>query len=174
MMLRQMGLNMVHESFRPQKNFKIGHFCIIEENVCAGDNVEIGNHVLLKSGTRIGDDTFIDSSVISSGDCVIGAHCKIRYQSIIARDVVIGNHVFFSAGVKLIYLEPSQKGHPRTLQIGDHCFLGDNVTVMHGVYIAKRCIIGANALVTKDTDPGGVYIGTPARRIRDVWEGELK
>ncbi len=172
-MMIQQGLNMIDNDFKPGKNFKIGFFCTIEENVTIGDNVELGHNVLLKSGTKIGHDTFIDSSVISSGDCYIGHHCKIRYQSVIARDVVIGHHVFFSAGVKLIYLQPSQKGYPRSVQIGNYCFLGDNVTIMHGVFVAERCIIGANSLVTKDTRSGGVYVGTPATRTRDVWEGEL-
>ena len=44
---------------------------------------------------------------------------------------------------------------------------------MGGITIAENCIIGANAFVNKDTEPMGVYVGTPAKRIRDVKEDEL-
>lgn len=39
---------------------------------------------------------------------------------------------------------------------------------MPGVTVKKGCIIGAGAVVTKDTDEFGVYAGVPARLIRKL------
>jgi len=36
-------------------NFKIGSFCVIEEDVVVGDNVHVGNLVVIKKGQRIPD-----------------------------------------------------------------------------------------------------------------------
>ena len=36
-----------------------------------------------------------------------------------------------------------------------------------GVTIAKGCVIGANAVVTKDTEPFGIYVGVPAKKIKN-------
>jgi len=35
------------------------------------------------------------------------------------------------------------------------------------VTIARGCIVGANAVVNRSTEPFGLYCGVPARRVRD-------
>lgn len=164
---------MIHLSFIHGKNFKIGSFCVIEEDVEVGDDVTLGNWVLLKSGTRVGNRTFLDSFVSSSGDNRVGDDCQIRYRSTLARNLLVENNVFFSAGVKTIYLDPGRGGKFGPISIGDNCFLGDNVVVMHGIVIAHDCIIGACSLVTKSTEPHNVYYGSPAKFRRPVYAGEL-
>jgi acetyltransferase-like isoleucine patch superfamily enzyme len=46
-------------------------------------------------------------------------------------------------------------------------WLGANVTVTANVRIEKGCIIGANAVVNRSTEPYGLYCGVPAKRVRD-------
>jgi acetyltransferase-like isoleucine patch superfamily enzyme len=45
---------------------------------------------------------------------------------------------------------------------------------MGGITIKANCIIGACAFVNKSTELGGVYVGTPARRMRDIEPDELE
>jgi maltose O-acetyltransferase len=52
------------------------------------------------------------------------------------------------------------------VRIGDRCWLGARATIMPGVTIGAGTIVGAGALVNKDCDPGAVYVGVPARRVR--------
>jgi acetyltransferase-like isoleucine patch superfamily enzyme len=44
---------------------------------------------------------------------------------------------------------------------------GANVTITANVTVAKGCIIGAGAVLTKSTEPYGIYVGVPARRVKD-------
>lgn len=44
--------------------------------------------------------------------------------------------------------------------------LGVNCTVLPGVTLGEGCIVGANSVVTKDTEPWMVYVGSPARPIK--------
>ena len=44
--------------------------------------------------------------------------------------------------------------------------LGVNCTVLPGVTLGEGCIIGANSLVTKDTEPWMIYAGSPAKPIK--------
>ena len=44
--------------------------------------------------------------------------------------------------------------------------LGVNCTVLPGVTLGEGCIVGANSLVTKDTEPWMVYAGCPAKPIK--------
>jgi acetyltransferase-like isoleucine patch superfamily enzyme len=53
------------------------------------------------------------------------------------------------------------------ITLGEDIWLGANVTIVPGVSVADGCVIGAGAVVTKDTQPMGVYMGVPARRVRD-------
>jgi maltose O-acetyltransferase len=56
----------------------------------------------------------------------------------------------------------------RPVTIRDGCWIGSGVTILPGVTIESGCVIGANALVSGSTHPNGVYVGTPARRVRDL------
>ena len=53
------------------------------------------------------------------------------------------------------------------VKICKHAILGTNVIVHTNVTIGEGCSIGSNTLVTKDLEPWGIYIGTPAKRIKD-------
>jgi maltose O-acetyltransferase len=52
------------------------------------------------------------------------------------------------------------------VRIGDRCWLGARAMIMPGVTIGEGTVIGAGAVVTKDCEPGAVYVGVPARRVR--------
>jgi len=54
------------------------------------------------------------------------------------------------------------------IRIEDGCWIGANVIVMPGITIGKGCIIGTGSLVTKDCPPNGLYVGVPAKRIKDL------
>ncbi|WP_245150942.1 acyltransferase [Pseudomonas fluorescens] len=44
---------------------------------------------------------------------------------------------------------------------------------MPGVTIKEGCSVGAMALVTKSTDPWGIYAGIPAVRMKERKQGLL-
>ena len=50
--------------------------------------------------------------------------------------------------------------------IEDDVWIGANCTILDGVRIAKGCIIGAGSVVSKSTEPFGIYAGVPARLIK--------
>ena len=51
---------------------------------------------------------------------------------------------------------------PRTV-IGDGVRIAYHATVLAGVTLAPGSMVGAGALVTRDTEPGTVHVGVPAR-----------
>ena len=52
--------------------------------------------------------------------------------------------------------------------IDDGTGLGANVTVLPGVHIGAGCVVGAGAVVIQDCAPNGLYVGVPARRVKDL------
>ena len=56
------------------------------------------------------------------------------------------------------------------IHVGERTFIGCNSTIMPGVTIGKRCVIGAGSVVTKDIPDGCVAVGVPARVIMTTEE----
>jgi galactoside O-acetyltransferase len=60
--------------------------------------------------------------------------------------------------------EPRDVRTPRTV-IGDGVRVAYHATVLAGVTLAPDSMVGAGALVTRDTEPGTVHVGVPARPV---------
>lgn len=90
--------------------------------------------------------------------------------------IKLHNNIMVSAGVKFITHDASfvvlnrlgQGGFPEEvgcIEVMDNVYLGYNVTIMPNVRIGKNVIVGAGALVSKDLESNGVYVGIPAKKI---------
>jgi len=162
MEIQQGMCNRLHTSFKHGKNFKIGQFNIIEEDVIVGDNVTIENHVTLKNGTRIGNHVFVDSYVRSSGNNLIGNWVTLRFGATIAREVVIEDNVFISPNVMTIYSTAGGQIVPG-IKIKKGAFIGTSAVIGPGLIVEKEVTLGVMSYLTHDADiQGGVYTGVPA------------
>jgi acetyltransferase-like isoleucine patch superfamily enzyme len=54
------------------------------------------------------------------------------------------------------------------VHIGRDARVGANVTILPGVHIGERALIGAGAVVTKDVPDYAIVAGVPARVIGDT------
>lgn len=116
----------------------------------AGSSVWFGAVIRGDEGpVRIGEDSNIQDN------CVI--------HSDLGAPVMIGTQVTVGHGSVL-----------RSCRIGDRTMIGMNSTVMSGVAIGERCIVGAHSLVTYNQtfDDDSLIIGVPAKRIRETTEEE--
>ncbi len=62
---------------------------------------------------------------------------------------------------------------PRTV-IGDGVRIAYHATVLAGTKLAPDSMVGAGALVTRDTEPGTVHVGVPAKPTTRKPEGERR
>jgi maltose O-acetyltransferase len=85
--------------------------------------------------------------------------------------VLIGSNVTISSGEHPIAgIETpifSRISIPRKIVIKDDVWIGAGVVIMPGITVAKGTVIGANAVVTKDTEEYSICVGVPARKIGD-------
>lgn len=60
--------------------------------------------------------------------------------------------------------------HMGTISVGDNVMIGSNTTILSGVKIGSRVIIGAGSIVTKDIPDGVIVAGNPAKVIGSYLE----
>ena len=134
-----------------------------------GENVTIVQPVNLY-GCTIGANTFIGPFVEIQKDVVVGDNCKIQSHSFVCELVTIGNNCFIGHGVMFIN-DTFVQGKPaqgkkelwKKTTIGNNVSIGSNATILP-VNICNNVVIDAGAVVTKDIETEGVYVGNPAKR----------
>ena len=128
-------------------------------------------------------------------DCTIGENCNICASSLVENKVSIGNNVTIKSGVQLwdgvtveddVFIGPNvtftNNRFPRSKQflaeahkthICRGASLGANTTVVAGVTIGERAMVGAGSVVTKDIPARSVWYGNPARLRGFVDENDV-
>jgi len=87
---------------------------------------------------------------------------------IVGRDCLVGPEVMILTSIHEIDGDGqvAREASYRGVHIHDQVWIGARALIMPGVTIGEGAIVAAGAVVTKDCEPGGVYGGVPARRIR--------
>ncbi len=129
-------------------------------------------------GCRIGDDTRIGTFVEIQQGASVGARCKISSHSFICEGVTIEDEVFVGHGVMFTNdLLPRATGATGLLQgaadwsclptlVRRGASIGSNATLLCGITIGERAVVGAGSVVTRDVPPGAFVAGNPARVLR--------
>ena len=122
--------------------------------------------VYFGGASKISQDVVIGRNVYIGPGCTIYPQTRIKPFTILANNVSIigGDHRYDVVGLP-VGLTGRAEILPTT--IGQDCWVGAHSIIKCGVNIADGCIIAAGAVVTKDTEPYGIYGGVPARRIKD-------
>ena len=139
---------------------------------------------LLKlSGAKIGSNSFIHSNVfilnprnLEIGDnSIIGANSEIFNYSkfIIGDNVDIGTQLYVNTNnhnVSNPNLKLNNKINPisKKIEIGNDVWLGARVSILSGVVVNSRVVVGAGSLVTRNLDSGYIYAGVPAKKINQL------
>ena len=150
---------------------------------------------------KIGNNTWIAPSADVVGDVTCGEDCSIWFGTVIRGDVhyiKIGDRVSIQ-DLSMVHVT-HHKGEDRQKQgdgtptiIGDDvtighrvmlhgctiekaCLIGMSATILDGAVIGEQSIVGASALVTKNKvfPPRSLIMGSPAKVVRELTEGEVK
>ena len=148
-------------------------------NVTLGNNVKIFDFVNLY-GCTIGDDSKIGTFVEIQKNAFIGKNCKISSHTFVCEGVHIEDNVFIGHNVTFINDKvPRSVNEDGSMQsekdwqvietyIKKGSSIGSSATIMCGVTIGERAIVGAGAVVTKDVPPNSIVAGVPAKIIKRI------
>lgn len=137
--------------------------------------IEIGNRVLINYKTWLACMPLSGEKnpILKIGNkCTIGNfnHIYSTGKIIIEDYVLTADKVFIADNIheyedihRPVIDQPIKQTQPVT--IGEGSWLGENVVVA-GASVGKHCVIGANAVVTKDIPNYSVAVGIPAKVIK--------
>ena len=115
---------------------KIGTDCNICANVLIENDVIIGNNVTVKSGVQLWDGLRIEDNVF------IGANATFT------------NDLFPRSKESYLQLNTVVK---------TGATIGANATLLPGITIGEKAMVGAGSVVTKDVPAGALVVGNPAK-----------
>lgn len=144
----------------------------------------------------LGAGVYVDPTALVIGDVVLGDHVSIWPMAVVRGDVNairIGHRSNVQDGSVLHVARPykgNDTGWPLLIgedvvlghkvvvhgcTIGNRVLVGIGAIVLDGVVVEDDVMIGAGAVVTpgKRLESGGLYVGNPARRARELTEAEI-
>jgi len=159
-----------------------------------GDNVKISDKASIYNPEtiEIDDNSRIDDFCVISGVVKIGRYNHITPMCLIAggeKGVFLDDFCTLAYGVKIFSqsddysgltmvnsLIPKNFKNERVdiVKLEKQVIVGANSILMPGVIIREGCSIGAMSLLNQSTEPWGIYVGIPAKRIKDRKQDLLK
>jgi len=143
---------------------------MIDADVKLGANVRIFEPSMVNIfGCEIGDNSFVGPFVEITRGVVIGPDCVIESHSFICDGATLGRGVFVGHGVMFtndLYPQRDRQVVRLKTVIGEYASLGSNCTIIGGIEIGRRAVVGAGAVVTKNVPDYAVVAGNPAKIIR--------
>jgi len=135
-------------------------------------------------GCEIGDDSKIGTFVEIQKGARIGARCKISSHTFICEGVVVEDEVFVGHNVTFIndlyprstngdgnlQTDSDWKCVPTRIQRG--ASIGSGATLLCGITVGARAVIGAGSVVTRDVPADAIVAGNPARILRTLSESQ--
>lgn len=135
----------------------------ILENI--GDDTKIWRWTQICNGVKIGHNCMIGNHCYVGPNVVIGNNVRIQNGCYIPEGVTIGNNVFI--GPHVVFTNDKYPPQDRELWgkviVEDGVVIGANSTILPGITLHGKCVVGAGSVVTKDIEEGQLWCGNPAR-----------
>jgi carbonic anhydrase/acetyltransferase-like protein (isoleucine patch superfamily) len=138
---------------------------------------------------QIDPTAYVSPQAVVIGDVRLGAHSSVWPMAVLRGDIHFieigeGSNIQDGSIVHLADDLPTRVGNLVTVghrailhacTVEDECLIGMGATILDGAVIGRGSIVGAHALVTKETriPPGSLVMGTPAKVVRSLSPDEI-
>ncbi|MBI4946163.1 MAG: gamma carbonic anhydrase family protein [Bacteroidetes bacterium] len=134
---------------------------------------------------KFGNNIYLADNATIVGDVVMGDDCSVWFNAVLRGDVHyirMGNKVNVQDGaiIHCTYQKaPTNIGN--NVSIGHRalvhgCTLHDNVLIGMGAIVMDHCVVGSNSIIAAGAvllektivEPGSVWAGVPAKKVKDI------
>lgn len=163
--IREMGFGRVGKN--PRLSNKASYYNC--RNIFIGDNVRIDDFCVLSAGAggiAIGNYVHVAVyvSLIGAGKISLHDYCNVS-----SRVAIYSSNDDYSGAYMTGPVVPEELTHVThaDVVVGRHVIIGAGSVVLPGCVLKEGVAIGALSLVTKDCAPFGMYVGAPAKRVKE-------
>ena len=154
------------------KNFFFQHDTAIVETKSIGRGTRVWAYSHVLKGATIGADCNICDQVFIENDVLIGDRVTIKSGVQLWDGVRLSDDVFIGPNATFTNdLFPRSKEYPEIFLetlVDEGASIGANATILAGIKIGQRAMIGAGSVVTRDVPAYAVVVGNPAQIVRYV------
>lgn len=118
----------------------------------------VSNCAYVSERANVGNGTVVLDSAHIGPEASIGNYSIINTSAVVEHECKVGDFSHISVNTAVCGRS----------QVGDYCFIGAGATIIDKIKICNNVIIGAGATVVSDINHSGVYVGTPARKVKDI------
>lgn len=120
---------------------------------------------LVSPTATVSPSATIEEAVFLHHGCHVWTQAHIGFGSILSVGATVAHHTVLGEGCFV----STAANVGASIVVGAHAMFGMNSTTSTGVRsIGARGIVGAGAVIVRDTEPGGIYVGSPGKLIRHV------
>ncbi|WP_018617539.1 gamma carbonic anhydrase family protein [Segetibacter koreensis] len=139
---------------------------------------------------ELGSGCFVAPNATIIGDVIMGDGCSVWFNAVIRGDVNsirMGDKVNVQDGAVIhctYQKNPTNIGN--NVSIGHNaivhgCTVSDNVLIGMGAIVMDRCVINSNTIIAAGAvllegtiaEPGSIYAGVPAKKVKDISEEKI-
>lgn len=133
-----------------KKAKSMGYNCAsyVNSHAFVWHNVEIGENVF------IFEENVVQYKVKIGNNVILWSGNHIGHQTSIEDNCFISSHVVISG----------------FCTIGANSFVGVNSSFNDGIKFGKDSVTGNGTIIVRDTEPGSIFVGNPAKRIKSSYE----
>jgi acetyltransferase-like isoleucine patch superfamily enzyme len=137
-------------------------------NIYLGDSCQVDDfvHIIASKPVRIGRRVHVScfTSIAGGGEVTLEDYCGLSAGC----RLISGSDDFMGGGMTNPCVpEKFRKVLRSRIHLKKHAILGTNTIVFPGVTIHEGAATGGAATVNKDLEAWGVYMGSPARRVKE-------
>jgi sugar O-acyltransferase (sialic acid O-acetyltransferase NeuD family) len=131
------------DRFREARSMGYRLLSYVSSRAITWPDLELGQNSVVMEGS------VVQPNVVLGDDVTVGPSCCIGHDTIIMDHAYLASHVTVS-------------GH---VTVRPYVFMGAAATIRDGLTIGERGVIGANAMIQRDTEPAAVYASPRAQLL---------
>lgn len=153
------------------ENAMIRSGTIIYSDVKIGKDFKTGHNVVIREKTEIGDDVLIGTNSVIDGNCKVGNKVRVQTNVYITAYTIIEDDVFMgpcavTTNDKYMKYDDSIMLKGSVIKRGAK--IGANATILPGIVIGEKAVVGAGAVVTKNVKNDDIVTGVPAEVLSQI------